>query len=90
MERTLTAEVQDIKAILLVCKNCGSIQGYNPATWNGALTYGCPNCPKARGWSNETVRPNVEALITSLREIAKVIEDLPFEIRLKFDSLTEK
>jgi len=88
LERMLTAEARDVKAVLLVCK-CGSIQGYDPATWNGSIAYGCPNCPGARQWPAEVARKHVESLLTALRDLAQA-EELPFEIRLQFDFLTEK
>ena len=89
LERTATAEAQDVKAVWLVCKECGTVQGYNPATWKGSLIRCCGNCPSARQWHESVGRQQVEALLTALQELSKQT-DLPFEIRLQFDSLIEK
>jgi hypothetical protein len=88
LERILTAEAQDVKAVVLVCKACGTIQGYDPIKWNGSLAYGCPNCPGARQWKEGPAYPSVESLLTSLRKIGET-ETLPFEIRLQFKALTD-
>ena len=87
IETMLTAEAKDIKAIVLVCKECGASQGFDPATWNGGLPYGCPNCPGARQWQQTGAAKIVESLTAALRELDKQVE-LPFQIRLQFDVST--
>jgi len=90
LEKVFTAEAKDIRSVQLVCKSCGSLQGYKPLTWKGSLIYSCSNCSSANKWPESSNRRQVESLIASLQKLSEDSDDLPFEIRLQFESVLEK
>jgi hypothetical protein len=86
VEKKLTAEAKDVRAIVVICKTCGFSQGFNPKSWNGALPHCCPNCPGSRNWPQTPSREHVEALGKILVKLAEEDQSSPFEVRLQFDA----
>lgn len=84
VNKIISAEASDIKSVWLVCKECGTVQGYTPSKWNGGLPYECPNCPAARNWHDSEAKDYIKSLLDSLKDLAK-LNTLPFEIRLQLE-----
>lgn len=86
IEKRITAEVGDVRSVIIVCKECGFSQGFSPKKWNGSLPYSCPNCPDSRKWPETGARQLVETLGSTLGKLADMEKGSPFKIQLQFDA----
>ena len=82
--RRLSGEITDIRSIEFVCKKCGTITSFNPATWNATVPTHCRHCPDAPKWT-QTTDENIRQFAILLTQLVKAANDMPFEVRFDFD-----